>query len=91
MPRSYEKEETADGVTESKCRERKAVRTNSRDCWKEDEVCTGLMHCVKTRRKVNIGLVLGHLYVQNISVGTTYGARKCRFLFETKFSRQCNL
>jgi len=89
MPRSYVKEETADGVAKSKYRRRKVVRT--RESWKEDEVCMGLMHCVKTRRKVNIGLVLGHFYVQNISVGTAYGARNCRFLSETKFSRQCNL
>jgi hypothetical protein len=87
MPRSYVKEETADGVMESKCRGREVVKTNSRECWKADEVCTGLMHCVKTRRKVNIGLVLGYFHVQNISVGTTYGARNCRFLSETKFSR----
>ena len=87
MPRSYVKEEMADGAMESKYRGRKAVRTNSRVCWKEDVVCTSLMHCVKTRRKVNIGLVLGYFYVQNISVGTTYGARNCRFLSETKFSR----
>jgi hypothetical protein len=71
IPRSYVKEETADGVMESKYRGRKVVRTNSRECWKEDEVCTDLMHYVKTRRKVNIGLVLGHFYVQNISAGTT--------------------
>jgi len=64
MPRSYVKEETGDGVTESKYKGRKVVRTNSRESWKEDEVCTGLMHCVKTRRKVNISLVLGHFYVQ---------------------------
>jgi len=85
------KEKTVDGVTESKYRGRKVVRTNSRESWKEDEVCKGLMHCVKTRRKVNIALVLGHFYVQNISVGTAYGARNCRFLSETKFSRRCNL
>jgi hypothetical protein len=92
MPRSYVKEEEkADGVMESKCRGRKVVRTNRRECRKEDEFCIVLKHCVKTRRKVNIGLVLGHFYVQNISVGTTHGARNCRYLSETKFSRQCNL